>query len=126
MRFSTIVLAGALAAVASALPASVPHRVLEKRIIGDNRWREVKGVELHEGTILPMRIGLIQNNLDNGYDLLMDVSHPSSKNYGKHWSAQKVRESSHTNALPRVPELVLSTMPSNHHHTLSKSRLCPL
>ena len=94
MRLSTTALAGALAAVASALPASVPHRVLERRIIGDDRWKEVKGVELHEGAILPMRIGLTQNNLDNGYELLMDVSHPTSKNYGKHWSAQKVRESS--------------------------------
>ena len=91
MKLSTTVLAGALAAVASALPASVPHRVLEKRIISDDKWREVKGVELHEGTILPMRIGLTQNNLQDGYDLLMDVSHPTSKNYGKHWSAQKVR-----------------------------------
>ena len=42
--------------------------------------------------ILPMRIALTQGNLDQGYDHLMDVSHPESPNFGKHWSAKKVAE----------------------------------
>ena len=39
-----------------------------------------------------MRVALAQSNLDQGYDHLMDVSHPESKNYGQHWTAQKVAE----------------------------------
>ena len=39
-----------------------------------------------------MRIALAQSNLHKGYDHLMDVSHPKSPNYGKHWSAHEVAE----------------------------------
>lgn len=42
--------------------------------------------------VLPMKIGLKQNNLDRGYDYLNDVSHPTSPNYGKHWSAKQIAE----------------------------------
>lgn len=41
---------------------------------------------------MPMRIGLTQTNLDNGYDYLMEVSDPASEQYGKYWSAKKVHE----------------------------------
>lgn len=41
-------------------------------------------------TILPLRIGLAQPNLDRIEQLLLDVSHPDSPNYGNHWSAAKV------------------------------------
>ncbi|KAI0885109.1 subtilisin-like protein [Annulohypoxylon maeteangense] len=40
--------------------------------------------------ILPMRVGLKQRNLQSGHDLLMDISNPKSKNYGKHLSAEEV------------------------------------
>jgi tripeptidyl-peptidase I len=43
-------------------------------------------------TILPLRIGLAQNNIDRIEELLLDVSHPTSPNYGNHWSASKVAE----------------------------------
>ncbi|KAK5163923.1 uncharacterized protein LTR77_010318 [Saxophila tyrrhenica] len=39
-----------------------------------------------------MRIALRQNNLEYGHDHLMDVSHPSSSNYGKHWSAGEAHD----------------------------------
>lgn len=42
--------------------------------------------------ILPVRIALAQKNLDKGHDYLMDVSHPHSANYGKHWTADEVIE----------------------------------
>lgn len=32
----------------------------------------------------------MQSNLDNAYEHLMDVSHPSSLNYGRHWSSEDV------------------------------------
>ena len=37
--------------------------------------------------MLPMRFGLIRNNLNHLGDMLMAVSHPDSPGYGKHWSA---------------------------------------
>ena len=40
--------------------------------------------------ILPIRIGLTQSDLDAGHDWVMDVAHPESPNYGKHWSAADV------------------------------------
>jgi tripeptidyl-peptidase-1 len=43
-------------------------------------------------SIIPIRIALRQNNLETGYDRLMDVSHPSSSNYGKHLSAEDVHD----------------------------------
>ncbi|KAI0975145.1 protease s8 tripeptidyl peptidase [Xylaria arbuscula] len=45
-----------------------------------------------EDSILPMRIGL-KHNADavaKAEEWLMDVSHPSSPNFGKHWSQDKV------------------------------------
>ncbi|KAF7800220.1 hypothetical protein EIP86_011467 [Pleurotus ostreatoroseus] len=39
-----------------------------------------------------MRIGLAQPNINDIEAMLMDVSHPNSPNYGKHWSAEKVAE----------------------------------
>ncbi|KAI1352315.1 subtilisin-like protein [Xylaria sp. FL0043] len=41
-------------------------------------------------SVLPMRIGLKQSNLDAGHDKLMDISNPLSANYGKHMSTQEV------------------------------------
>ena len=42
--------------------------------------------------VLPVRIGLKQQNLHNAEQYLMDVSDPRSPNYGRHWSADKVAE----------------------------------
>ncbi|OCH89202.1 subtilisin-like protein [Obba rivulosa] len=43
-------------------------------------------------TILPFRIGLRQSNIEDIEEYLLDVSHPESPNYGKHWSAAQVAE----------------------------------
>lgn len=40
--------------------------------------------------MLPMRIALTQSNLDKGEEWLMDVSHPTSEKYGKHWTAEDI------------------------------------
>jgi tripeptidyl-peptidase-1 len=53
---------------------SLPHK--RQRVDGD--------------AIVPIRIGLRQSNLHTGYERLMDVSHPTSKNYGKHLSKEEV------------------------------------
>lgn len=43
-------------------------------------------------SIIPVRIALRQDNLDAGYEQLMDISHPESANYGKHWTKQEVHD----------------------------------
>lgn len=46
----------------------------------------------HAHAILPLRIGLAQSNIDRIGELLLDVSHPDSENYGNHWTPAKVAE----------------------------------
>lgn len=42
--------------------------------------------------LIPLRVGLAQPNLANLDAYLLDVSHPASSNFGKHWSAAQVAE----------------------------------
>jgi tripeptidyl-peptidase I len=74
----------------TAQSAAVPntHVVHEKREITTSQW--LKRDKLSSNAILPMRIGLKQQNLDRGPDFLMDVSHPESKNYAKHWTPEEI------------------------------------
>lgn len=74
-------------ATSFALPTT-GHVVHEKRGFALNYDR----IRLDSDAIIPIRIALRQSNLHNGYDQLMDVSHPSSPNYGKHLSADEVHE----------------------------------
>ncbi|KAI1266121.1 peptidase S8/S53 domain-containing protein [Xylariaceae sp. FL1019] len=69
----------------------VPHTHVshEKRDVVQSRaWSKVERAK--SDALLPMRIGLKQPNLESGHDLLMDISDPSSINYGKHLSAEQV------------------------------------
>ena len=90
MKFSVFTVVGAIAAGAAALPASVPHVVHEKSH-GPGGWAVVEGIKPNPDMTLPLRIGLVQNNLDMGYDYLMDVADPTSENYSKHWTVKQVR-----------------------------------
>ncbi|KAI9711335.1 MAG: hypothetical protein M1820_002322 [Bogoriella megaspora] len=88
-----ILAALAVAAVVSlcdASPTHSSHVLHEKREITHPRW--VKRSRIHPEATLPMRIGLSQSNLDRGMEYLMDVSHPSSPNYGKHWTTEQVAD----------------------------------
>lgn len=79
-------LLGVTAAWAISIPGHVVH---EKRFVdsGLNRGQRVEGT-----SIATFRIGLKQGNLDRGYDYLLNISHPSSEHYGKHWTAEDVRK----------------------------------
>ncbi|KAK5117542.1 hypothetical protein LTR62_004964 [Meristemomyces frigidus] len=89
MLFSQLAVGGVLATYAVASPV-VPHAVHERRTTGISGWE--KRDALDRRAILPMKIGLSQSNLDKGWEFLKDVSHPTSSNYGKHWTAKKVSE----------------------------------
>ena len=90
MRFTPFAIFGALAAGAAALPASVPYTVHERR--GASSWFENTDVKPNGRINLPVRIGLTQNNLDRGHDLLMEVADPSSDKYGKHYTQKEVTQ----------------------------------
>lgn len=69
--FFKLSIVAAIAALAHAAPKPVPHVLYEKRETASKDW--VKGARIEKDAVIPMRIGLTQTNLDNGYDLLMDV-----------------------------------------------------
>ncbi|KAL5089120.1 hypothetical protein Trisim1_005975 [Trichoderma cf. simile WF8] len=55
-----------------------------------NHW--TKRERLSRKTVLPMRIGLKQRNIDAGHARLMDISNPRSPNYGKHMTVEEVTD----------------------------------
>lgn len=71
---------------ASVFAAPTTHVLHEKRDVAVKFPRR----RVDRDAVIPVRIGLKQTNLESGYERLMDVSHPSSPNYGKHLSAQEV------------------------------------
>jgi tripeptidyl-peptidase-1 len=91
MKLSLLATVLGFATYASAAPAPSTHVVHEKREVQHDKWTR-RSEKLNRDALIPMSIGLTQRNLENGYDFLMDVSHPESPNYGKHWSVEKVRE----------------------------------
>ncbi|TKA79494.1 hypothetical protein B0A55_02454, partial [Friedmanniomyces simplex] len=78
----------AFAGLASALPSAEPHVLHEKRDGLPVAWRHHSRAE--RSTVLPVRIGLKQRNLEHGHKYVEDVADPKSPNFGKHWSAEKV------------------------------------
>ncbi|KAG9240127.1 Pro-kumamolisin, activation domain-containing protein [Calycina marina] len=91
MRFTLLVAQlASFAAVCNAAPTPTPYTIHEKRSGSPRKWS--RGERVERDSILPVRIGLTQNNLDDGYHHLMDVSHPDSPNFGKHWSKEEVAD----------------------------------
>ncbi|KAH8689320.1 peptidase S8/S53 domain-containing protein [Talaromyces proteolyticus] len=62
--------------------------VHEKRSISSTQLFDMNPIP--KDSMLQLRIGLTQSNLDRGYDYLIDVADPSSKNYSKHWTVDQV------------------------------------
>ncbi|WPG97613.1 subtilisin-like protein [Acrodontium crateriforme] len=89
MRASFVSVVAALAVGAIAAPAPYAHVVHEKRG-HSQQWNKAERVL---GDVkLPMRIGLTQKNLDEGHDILMDISNPKSKNYGKYYTTEEIHD----------------------------------
>ncbi|KAJ5087399.1 hypothetical protein N7456_011015 [Penicillium angulare] len=85
----SIVLLGAAAAGVAAVPTS-NYKVHERRDFIPSSWTE--GKRLDGFASLPVRIGLVQNNLESGHDLLMEMSNPASGHYGKHMSEAEIHD----------------------------------
>ncbi|KIJ32809.1 hypothetical protein M422DRAFT_265292 [Sphaerobolus stellatus SS14] len=72
-------------------PSLNSRRVVhEKRHFTSEKWTRSR--KLGDDVILPMRFGMKQNNIERIEELIMDVSHPTSPNYGKHWSPDKIAD----------------------------------
>jgi len=87
MQWCALITAGGLLGVTFALPTEhLTYVVHEKRVMPFTKRR----VPVDPDAIIPVRIALKQSNLHLGYDRLMEVSHPTSANYGKHLSPGEV------------------------------------
>ncbi|KAH7390089.1 peptidase S8/S53 domain-containing protein [Cadophora sp. MPI-SDFR-AT-0126] len=74
---------------AFALPKTTGNFVLhEKRDFESQTWRRVS--RAHPSEALSVKIGLAQSNQHRAEEYLLDVSHPRSPNFGKHWTAEQV------------------------------------
>ncbi|PVH88867.1 putative Tripeptidyl-peptidase sed1 [Cadophora sp. DSE1049] len=73
-----------------AVPTPGTHSLHEKRSSLPRLWS--RGDRVDKNAILPVRIGLAQQNMEDSYGHLMDVSNPGSPNFGKHWTAEQVRD----------------------------------
>lgn len=83
MRFLTVVAAAALVSVSSAVPApgsNSNHVLHEKRDGVPHQWGKRDRAAAHE--VLPIRIGLRQRNLEHAERFILDVSDPTSPNFG--------------------------------------------
>lgn len=83
----SFILGSLLFVSALAFPTS-NHIVHEKRHVPLLHPRR----RVEADAIIPVRIALRQTNLDVGHDVLMDISHPNSPNYGKHLTAEEAHE----------------------------------
>ena len=75
-------LTAALVGLVSAAPVLDPHIVHEKRDTLPIAWRHHSRAK--PSSLLPVRIGLKQRNLEYGSDLVSEVADPDSPNFGKH------------------------------------------
>lgn len=79
-----------LLGVAFAVPSPYSHYVVhETRAAELIHWVETR---LDSNRILPMRFGLVQQNLHRVEEMLMSVSDPASPRYGQHFTPMEVIE----------------------------------
>ncbi|KJA26189.1 hypothetical protein HYPSUDRAFT_63917 [Hypholoma sublateritium FD-334 SS-4] len=79
----------AFASFTSAVPSPRSTHVLhERRAMEPVEWAKISRLEAD--SILPMRIGLAQQNLHLVEEMLTAVSHPESPKYGQHYSAAEI------------------------------------
>jgi tripeptidyl-peptidase-1 len=90
MKLCTFLAFSVLAARSIAAPYS-RYVIHEKR---DNNMLKLipRDDTLNREATIPLSIGLVQRNLAHADQFLMDVSHPHSPNYGKHWTPKKVEQ----------------------------------
>ncbi|KAI0833697.1 subtilisin-like protein [Trametes gibbosa] len=110
-----------LASTAAALsPRVSPHVRHESRRSLPRGWTPVRRAE--RDSVIPLRIGLAQSNLETLEEYLLDVSHPESPNYGNHWTPAKVAQTFRPS--PDAVDTVRSWLVGNGIHA-ARVRLNP-
>ena len=89
-------LVAAFAGFASALPSAEPHILPEKRDGLPVAWRHHSRAE--RSTVLPVRIGLKQRNLEHGSRYVADVADPKSPNFGMFYPQWPADSGTYANA----------------------------
>lgn len=79
-----------VAVTASPISTTTRHVVHERRSEPPPRWSQ--HACLHPAAAIPVRIGLTQQNLHRAEEFINQVAHPSSPDYGRYWSKQKVAD----------------------------------
>ena len=78
-----------LLGVAFAVPSPRSDYVVhERRVAEPIHW--AKTGRLDSSSVLPMRFGLVQQNLHRLEEMLMSVSHPESPKYAQHFTPMEV------------------------------------
>lgn len=77
-----------LGLLAAAEPTLPPYTLHEKRTHVPAGWALKRRHDA--SSFVPLRFALTQRNLDDIGKYLMEVSHPKSAKYGKHWSEADV------------------------------------
>ncbi|KAJ7258798.1 subtilisin-like protein [Mycena haematopus] len=82
----------ALSSISTALSSlhSTTHVVHEKRAADPSFSGWIQDRRLESRKVIPLRVGLQQQNLHQLEDLLLSVSHPESSTYGQHWSPAQI------------------------------------
>ncbi|KKY27731.1 putative alkaline serine protease [Phaeomoniella chlamydospora] len=90
MLLSTLALLGVFLNSVVAAPAPVFHVLHERREDPARQW--VKKDRLDGQTLLPVRIGLVQSNIEKGHSMLMEVAQHGSSKYGQYYTADEITE----------------------------------
>ncbi|OTB09710.1 hypothetical protein K445DRAFT_71783 [Daldinia sp. EC12] len=92
MSLKGVVIAILSASFVLASPATTRRTIVHERRSsnGGDAWNTRKRAPQED--VFEMRIGLKQQNLGRGYELLMDVSDPNSPRYGKYWEPKDVAD----------------------------------
>lgn len=91
MRFSAVFLnLLTLLSLGVVVQTSSPYVLHESRSVTPSGWSLLRRYDASE--VIPLRFGLKQSNMERLEELLNDVSHPDSPNYGNHWTPTQVVE----------------------------------
>lgn len=90
MQFITLFSLCALVFGAVAAPRRASYTLHEKRAAKPLHWEKHSRADAN--TLLPVRIGLTQSNLDKGPTWLDEVSIPDHPKYGQHYAAEQIHD----------------------------------
>ncbi|KAH8688998.1 putative protease S8 tripeptidyl peptidase I [Talaromyces proteolyticus] len=121
---STAILANAICTVSSSTKSPSPgsHILHERRSYTPASW--IKRSQAPRDMLLPIRVGISSQNIDQGHDYLMDISDPTSENFGRHWTPEQVHDffSPSKEVVEEVRQWLVLSGIEKHRHNVAPSR----